>query len=337
MFFSIIVPVYKTEKYIQQCIESVLAQSFQEFELMLVDDGSPDQCGEICDMYGQKDKRIRVIHKENGGLSEARNAGIRSASGDYILFLDSDDYWNDADFLEKLRQQINQQNCDVMNYHYQYYYEKTGEYRAFFSDIDVRKLTEMDVEQRFCYLTDEDQYIASACNKAVSRRLIMQDHLYFRTGVTSEDIEWCARLAVCCKKMGGCNLDAYCYRQREESITHTVKPENIDMLRKNIRACVKYGKEMDKSLRYREAYFTYIAYQYGTLLFHINYLSGKVRTEQMKLAKPYQYLLKYGKNGKVTLLRRFNRLFGFRGMNVCLRMYVLLSELVDRKKGKRNG
>lgn len=94
---SVIVPVYKVEKYLRRSIESVLNQTYTDLEIVLVDDGSPDQCGMICDEYAQKDSRIRVIHKENGGLSSARNAGIKIAKGEYITFLDSDDYIeNDA-------------------------------------------------------------------------------------------------------------------------------------------------------------------------------------------------------------------------------------------------
>lgn len=92
MKVSIIVPVYKTEKYLRQCIDSILAQTYTNLEVILVDDGSPDNCGTICDEYAVKDRRIRVIHKENGGLSDARNAGIDGATGEYLMFVDSDDY-----------------------------------------------------------------------------------------------------------------------------------------------------------------------------------------------------------------------------------------------------
>ena len=88
---SIIVPVYKVEQYLSRCIDSILNQVFQDFELILVDDGSPDNCGEICDIYELKDNRIKVIHKKNGGLSDARNFGIEKASGEYLFFIDSDD------------------------------------------------------------------------------------------------------------------------------------------------------------------------------------------------------------------------------------------------------
>ena len=98
---SVIIPVYKTEKYLNRCIESVLNQTFTDFECILVDDGSPDNCGKICDEYAKKDKRIRVIHKENGGLSDARNAGIEASKGEYLSFIDSDD-WVHPQMLEIL-------------------------------------------------------------------------------------------------------------------------------------------------------------------------------------------------------------------------------------------
>lgn len=104
---SVVVPVYKVEQYIHQCVNSILYQTFTDFEIILVDDGSPDKCGEICDEYAKKDSRIKVIHKENGGLSDARNFGIDVAKGDYITFVDSDDdidknmYQDMIYFLEK--------------------------------------------------------------------------------------------------------------------------------------------------------------------------------------------------------------------------------------------
>ena len=98
---SVIIPVYKVEAYLTACVESVLAQTWQDFEIILVDDGSPDQCPRMCDEFAARDSRIRVIHKENGGVSTARNVGIHAAEGTYLAFLDSDDLWSPL-FLEKM-------------------------------------------------------------------------------------------------------------------------------------------------------------------------------------------------------------------------------------------
>jgi glycosyltransferase involved in cell wall biosynthesis len=111
---SIIVPVYKVEPYIHKCIDSILAQNLKDFELILVDDGSPDNCGNICDEYAKKDSRIKVIHKENGGQGSARNVGIDIAKGDYIGFVDSDD-WIEEDMYELLYNMCVKNNCDIAN------------------------------------------------------------------------------------------------------------------------------------------------------------------------------------------------------------------------------
>ena len=109
---SVIVPIYKVEKYLQECIESILAQTYIDFELILIDDGSPDCCGEICDAYVKRDKRIKVIHQQNKGLSAARNAGLDIAECDYITFIDSDDIVS-IHYLEILYQSLCLFNADI--------------------------------------------------------------------------------------------------------------------------------------------------------------------------------------------------------------------------------
>ena len=110
---SVIVPIYKVEKYLNKCVDSIINQSYKNLEIILVDDGSPDKCGEICDKYAEKDSRVKVIHKENGGLSDARNAGIDIAKGDYLLFVDSDD-WITSNICEVLIKNANDNLSDII-------------------------------------------------------------------------------------------------------------------------------------------------------------------------------------------------------------------------------
>lgn len=112
-YFSIIVPIYNTEKYIERCVNSILNQRIPDFEIILVDDGSKDNSGTICDNLAQKDRRIKVIHKENAGLGMARNTGVENANGDYVLFVDSDDYIS-ADILYDLSSEIKNGQFDVV-------------------------------------------------------------------------------------------------------------------------------------------------------------------------------------------------------------------------------
>ncbi|MBO5973437.1 MAG: glycosyltransferase family 2 protein, partial [Clostridia bacterium] len=111
--FSIIVPVYRSEKYLRECIDSILAQTCGEFELILVDDGSPDTCPQICDEYALRDSRIKVIHKPNGGSVSARKAGLRAASGEYLCFVDGDDFVL-PDMLERYKEAIVNSGADVL-------------------------------------------------------------------------------------------------------------------------------------------------------------------------------------------------------------------------------
>lgn len=112
MKISVIVPVYNVELYLERCIKSILCQTYKDFELLLVDDGSPDKSGEICDHYQNIDSRIRVIHKENGGLSDARNVGVRAATGEYVTFVDSDDYVKE-NYIEYLVNLALKNNADI--------------------------------------------------------------------------------------------------------------------------------------------------------------------------------------------------------------------------------
>lgn len=120
MFFSILVPVYNTSQYLQECVESILSQSFRDFELVLLNDGSTDHSGSICDEFAAADDRIRVIHKANEGLMMTRRRGFREAKGDYFICVDSDDKFCDADALQKIRDMIISTGCDMVIYNYVY-------------------------------------------------------------------------------------------------------------------------------------------------------------------------------------------------------------------------
>ena len=116
---SIIIPVYNVERYLQQCIDSILTQTFTDFELLLIDDGSTDGCSAICDEYAEKDDRIRVIHKPNSGISSTRNRGIDEACGEWLIFLDSDDAWANPNCLQKLYSYTKKLNLDLVRFEYQ--------------------------------------------------------------------------------------------------------------------------------------------------------------------------------------------------------------------------
>lgn len=130
---SVIVPVYKVEPFLKRCVDSIISQTYKNLEIILVDDGSPDNCGTICDEYAEIDNRVYVIHKKNGGVSSARNVGIEQAKGDYIAFVDSDD-WLEENMFEEMLACAKTENADVVCCNYQY-----------------RKMKNQDTQQTFQY------------------------------------------------------------------------------------------------------------------------------------------------------------------------------------------
>ncbi len=157
MFFSVIVPIYKVEEYLRTCIESVLNQTFSDFELILVDDGSPDTCPAICDEYAEKDERIKVVHKENGGLASARRAGIKVACGKYVFNLDSDDLI-EKDTLEYAYNKIIETDCEIVSFSYKW----------------VRNGQEINVTND---CLDEGFYDRSAIEKHILPKLLMDKNM----------------------------------------------------------------------------------------------------------------------------------------------------------------
>lgn len=155
---SVIVPIYKVEQYLERCVDSILNQTFTDFELVLVDDGSPDNCGVICDEYAKKDERIVVIHKENGGLSDARNAGIewalKNSDSEWITFIDSDD-WVHIDYLEYLYNSAKKNNTDISVCHF-----------ARVSEWDSKTNTKVPLSANV--YTPEDFYVKENVNAVVA-------------------------------------------------------------------------------------------------------------------------------------------------------------------------
>ena len=176
---SVIVPVYNVEAYLEMCVESILKQTYTNLEILLVNDGSTDNSGELCDQLAQRDQRIRVIHKENGGLSDARNRGIEEASSDLIGFIDSDDYI-DEDMYETLYRQMLESNADLsMCGHYDVYHQIPEKQVATIQtwELSPQEAIKMVMEAKILSVT--------AVNKLYKKELF--EHLRFEVGKIAED------------------------------------------------------------------------------------------------------------------------------------------------------
>lgn len=216
---SVIVPVYKVEQFLPRCVESLLHQTYANLEIILVDDGSPDRCGEICDEYAKTDSRIKVIHKPNGGLSSARNAGIDIANGEYIAFVDSDD-WVDTDCYEKL---INLAHKYQVAFAYAGRYDVDGATGLETIGLCPQKEEVISGEEMASRIFHWDNVDSAAWDKLYARALF--DGIRYPENVIVEDLPVTYRLAL---RAGQCalgNFSFYHYYHRPGSITTTAFSE----------------------------------------------------------------------------------------------------------------
>ena len=204
---SVIVPVYNVEKYVGECIESLIGQSYKNIEIILVDDGSTDSSGQLCDVYARKDFRIKVIHKENGGLSDARNIGIDSATGVFYSFVDSDDFLA-KDVILKMISGMKEKKCDISVCNMIRYFEN-GEKEPFYIPSNTLKV--LNGTDRFETLSQP-----SVCNKIFRADLFRS--VRFPKGKFYEDTFVYHILAYNAKAIALTGYDGYFYRSRRSSI-----------------------------------------------------------------------------------------------------------------------
>jgi len=233
ILFSIIVPVYNVEEYLNRCMESIINQSYKNIEIILVDDGSTDNCPEMCDSFAKRDKRIKAFHKNNGGLSDARNFGLRKAKGDYILFVDSDDFieLDTCNIFNSILK--SHPNIDIL----------AANCRRLDDLITIQKYTSINqivdgrdfLKFQFCNGT---MHIA-AWRNLYRTRFLTDNILYFKFGIVHEDEEWTPRVFLKAKSVKYADYIHYYHIIRENSITQQkVKTKNaLDL----ISACLSLG------------------------------------------------------------------------------------------------
>ena len=223
--FSVIVPIYNVERYLKQAIDSVLQQDFYNYELILVNDGSTDSSGDIAYQYSKKYPHIQFISQPNGGLSAARNAGMKLAKGDYLMFLDSDDYWRGTTILSDIAKLIeeNHQPDFVLSSLMSVYPDK----KTISHLIKVENITDHFTND-FTKLVHHGFYRGFACTKTVKRSLIQSKQLYFPEGKYYEDVLWSFVLAKNVSSYVNYHSDFYMYRrEREGAITQYISKEKV--------------------------------------------------------------------------------------------------------------
>lgn len=248
---SVIIPVYKVEKYVEKCIQSVINQTYENLQIILVDDGSPDNCGKICDEYAKKDHRIEVIHKSNGGLSDARNKGLEIAKGEYIGFVDSDDYI-EADMYEVLYNLLKQYNADVSICNF--YTVSQGKISIKNADNGINEYNRIEILKEILLDKNIQSY---AWNKLYKKELF--DEIKYPIGKKYEDIGTTFFLLEKCNKVVVTGKSEYYYINRQDSIVNNVTETTItdyielimqryDYIEENIKELSSYNKDYLKRI-----------------------------------------------------------------------------------------
>lgn len=303
ILISFIVPVYKVEEYLDDCIKSIVKNNKFSCEIILVDDGSPDNCGTICDSWAEKDDRIKVIHKNNGGLSDARNVGLDSACGRYVWFVDSDD-WLASNAMECLISTMNENpDADVYSTPLKYYlngiYQKVD-----FVPKDLGTMTGRN------YINNN--FPTGAIQRFIIKRsLLDNNNLRFIKGVIHEDGPFGFMLMFLAQSVVVLPQSIYSYRQRENSIMHSLKIRSSNDTIYNHKVLMSFCEKIDNSrdavwfriLSSSLLYYSYsfVIHLFGTKEFNefeknnISYIKSEIRKvlPYVNLKKKMKYLLFY--------------------------------------------
>lgn len=316
MKVSFILPIYNVEKYLSECVESILVQTYRDFEILLVDDGSPDNCPALCDEWAKKDSRIKALHKSNGGLSDARNYGLEHAQGDYVIFVDSDDFWVNRACLQRLMNVVDAHpECDFIGFNCSYYYSDSKTFNKWVAyDESLSKPTDKDAV--LCSLVASGTFPMSACLKIIKRKSLLDIGLRFIKGTIAEDIPWFIDLLDGAKSCMFVNQYIYAYRQNVAgSITASRNPKSTRDLFAIVRNEIKKIGNRRMSKEAKDALYSFLAYEFCILL--TSDMPQEMKSELMQ----YKWLLNYTANPKVRKASFVNKLFGIKTTECFLRFY----------------
>lgn len=316
---SIIVPVYNVEKWLSQCIESIINQSYKNLEIILINDGSTDRSGDICRLYESRDSRIRLLEQQNQGLSISRNHGIEASQGQYIMFVDSDDFLCDTDIVEKFVNILNSETCDFIYTTYCRFNDSNSDYITemlplYIEDNYIESHTAIEV---FSELLKRDSYHHAAYLKICRREFLIKHHLYFKEGIYHEDADWTPKLFYYANKICVYKDPYYMRRMRENSI---MTSEDVKFIVRKLKDRMKIAQDLveffDK-IEEQEAkeiiMNDFIRMYWGDLISLIN-LKSIDKEEKLKIIKSTFNILGLSSNQKYQVMYRIMKWIGIKPM-----------------------
>lgn len=319
MKISIIIPVYNVSQYLNECVNSVLSQSYKDTELILVDDGSTDNSSLLCDQIAIENKNIKVIHKANGGLSDARNVGLLHATGDYLLFLDSDDFYSSETLLAELVEELSNNHFpDIIMFCRTDYYEdiKTSDPEKPYN-IEKINNTKNTIDI-FKYLLNIQRFNMSACFQIIKRNVLIDNNILFEKGIRNEDIDWSINLWRHINSVKATNIYGYIYRHRINSITTTLSIKDI----------LSYKFMFDKWINLLNdnnendlPFLQYLAFIFPTMLYYFYHIPLNERSHAYDLINSMSGILKYSNTKKAKRVNFVKSILGMRLTTILFGIY----------------
>ena len=327
ILLSIIIPVYKTQEFFKKCVESVLDQDYQEIEVILVNDGSPDGCPALCNEYQKKDSRVKAIHQKNKGLAAARNTGIRAATGNYLTFLDNDDWWNPEISLKEIINHIEKKVDTEMflfnsiNYHPENGLMKRNDQSNFL------KFKDRSVDKIYKEMVKDGNVHEAAYRKIFKSEFITKNMLFFQDGLSIEDSEWNFRIMRCVEAIDIIDLDLLIYRsQREGSITNIPTFNHLFDMALVLQQSVDYWNINSYAPIRRDCELSQCAYLWCVILSGYTYLNVEEKRIIKEKLQALSYLSDFSSSLKTKLTFGIFFLAGFNITSKLLRLYVLLNK-----------
>lgn len=278
---SIVIPVYNGGKFLPVCLDSILSQSYKDFEMILVDDGSTDGSGEVCDFYKKKDNRVNVIHQINRGQVFAQRAGCRVAQGEYILCIDADDYIEDG-FLDKVAQDMEKSKADIISWGYKSVDIQGGFIQKAYNNSAAGMYINSELYQlKHKILYDNERrgfnngaLIFSPWTKLVKRDMFCNCLEHCSTQVVQgEDVLMLVLMIQKCHSLYLSDFNGYCYRENPSSIMHSTTLEDVKRQKILMHELIKYRKDKDDGIDYSNQIYVFLLYRVLNIIF--NYMHGK--------------------------------------------------------------
>ena len=330
MLVSIIVPVYNAEKYLKFCINSLLQQTFKNIEVILIDDESTDSSGDLCEQYANKDPRVKVIHKKNGGTAAARNTGLEMATGDYITFIDNDDYWNNTECLQEIVEQLTESSSDVLMFSTIDYWQDKNHFKYPSNTCPRSSVLHQNRSDAIRAIMEKGLLYRAVWSKVIKRELIIKNNLYFSSGIRNEDTDWTARMLLAATTYDWYEKTFYVYRKGHIE-AQTSKPNTYQTLNDLKNICTKYIREAEKinDTEFKKIYLGFLAYPYSVWMAQAEFIKDNIiRSDKLEM-KQYSYLLNYDTDPGVKLVARLYKTFGYNITAKLLKFYLKLKYKIE--------